>query len=229
MESLFFESCASICVNPPLFLLSASAFGSLWSIYKISFLMQLPIIPSWLYFQFSFDSPLGVCALSFPPLLRRDKIMNLFSLNDLSPVTFKWKTKDCLIYIAACGPAIKLIYCFRFVKWLTHVPRSSYWFLYPMFFIPCIPKWLVLYSSLLSCQRKLFMALKNNSAMSAEEKRLLKRCYEMVLSITCIVLQRCNYFHGSDPWPVFLLSFGEPPLILTVALSCEFQRPLTFT
>lgn len=93
MESLFFESSVSICINPPLFLLSASAFNSLWSIYKISFLMQLPVIPSWLYFQFCFDSPLGLCALSFPPFLRRDKIMNLFSLNNLSPVSFSWKTK----------------------------------------------------------------------------------------------------------------------------------------
>lgn len=97
MESLFFESSASICVNPPLFLFSASAFSSLLYIYEISFLMQLPIIPSWLYFQFCFDSPLGLYALSFPPFLRREQILNSFSLNNLGPVSFKWKTKTSLL------------------------------------------------------------------------------------------------------------------------------------
>lgn len=97
MESLFFESSASICVNPPLFLFSISAFSSLLSIYKISLLMQLPIIPSCLYFQFCFDSPLGLYALSFPPFLRREQILNLFSWNNLGPVSFKWKTKNNLL------------------------------------------------------------------------------------------------------------------------------------
>lgn len=56
--------------------------------------MQLPLNPSRLYFHgFFLDSPLGVYAPSFPPFLRRDKIMNLFFLTNLSPVSCKWKTQ----------------------------------------------------------------------------------------------------------------------------------------
>lgn len=98
LESLFCQSSASICINPPLFLLPACAFSSLWSIYKISFLMRLPIIPSWLYVQICFYSLLGLHALSFLLFLRRDKIMNLFSVNTLSPISFKWKTKKNELY-----------------------------------------------------------------------------------------------------------------------------------
>lgn len=189
--------------------------------------MQLPLNPSRLYIHgFFLDSPLGVYAPSFPPFLRRDKIMNLFFLTNLSPVSCKWKTQKLFARYCSVRSGHQANSLLSLVNNFARVPGSSWWFSTLCFqhHVSCnsssAPCW---QSSLRSWQQKSVTALKNHSTKPAGEGELLKRIPKMVFLVTCRVLQRENCFCGSDPWPFFLLCLAEP---LTSPWSCPVSSEL---